>query len=96
MQLINLAVLEELKSSHGDARGALDAWRAEVQAATWLSPQDIKERYASASFLSGNRVIFNIKGNSYRLVVKVRFQNGIVMIEWGGTHADYDKKRFGD
>lgn len=96
MQLINLAVLEELKSSHADARGALDAWRAEVQAATWLSPQDIKERYASASFLSGNRVIFNIKGNSYRLVVKVRFQNGIVMIEWGGTHAEYDKKRFGD
>lgn len=96
MQLINLAVLEELKSSHADARGALDAWRAEVQAATWLSPQDIKDRYASASFLSGNRVIFNIKGNTYRLVVKIRFQNGIVMIEWGGTHAEYDKKRFGD
>ncbi len=96
MQLINLAVLEELKSSHADARGALDAWRAEVQAATWLSPQDIKDRYASASFLTGNRVIFNIKGNSYRLVVKVRFQSGIVMIEWGGTHAEYDKKRFGD
>jgi len=96
MQLVNVAVLEELKASHADARGALDAWRAEVQAATWLSPQDIKERYASASFLSRNRVIFNIKGNSYRLVVKVRFQNGIVMIEWGGTHAEYDKKRFGD
>jgi mRNA-degrading endonuclease HigB of HigAB toxin-antitoxin module len=46
-------------------------------------------------FLGGNRVIFNIKGNSYRLVVKVRFQNGIVMIEWGGTHAEYDKKNFG-
>ncbi len=64
----------------------------------WVSFQSaatIRDRYASASFLGGNRVIFNIKGNSYRLVVKVRFQNGIVMIEWGGTHAEYDKKNFG-
>jgi mRNA interferase HigB len=95
MQLVNTPILEELKASHADARGPLDAWRAEVELATWATPQDIKDRYATASFLSGNRVIFNIKGNSYRLVVKVRFQNGIVMIEWGGTHAEYDKKNFG-
>ncbi len=95
MQLVNTPILEALKASHADARGALDAWRAEVEQATWSTPQDIKDRYATASFLSGNRVIFNIKGNSYRLAVKVRFQNGIVMIEWGGTHAEYDKKNFG-
>ncbi len=95
MQLVNTPILEELKASHADARGALDAWRAEVEKATWSTPQDIKDRYATASFLSGNRVIFNIKGNSYRLAVKVRFQNGIVLIEWGGTHAEYDKKNFG-
>ena len=77
MQLVNIPILEALKASHADARGALDAWRTEVEKATWLSPQDIKDRYVTASFLSGNRVIFNIKGNSYRLVVKVRFQNGI-------------------
>lgn len=95
MQLVNIPILEALKAAHADARGALDAWRKEVEGATWSSPQDIKDRYASASFLGDHRVIFNIKGNSYRLVVKVRFQNGIVMIEWGGTHAEYDKKNFG-
>lgn len=95
MQLVNTPILEALKTAHADARGALDAWRAEVEQAAWSSPQDIKGQHASASFLGGNRVIFNIKGNSYRLVVKVRFQNGIVMIEWGGTHAEYDKKNFG-
>ena len=95
MQLVNTPILEALKTAHADARGALDAWRAEVEQAAWSSPQDIKDRYVSASFLAGNRVIFNIKGNSYRLVVKVRFQSGIVMIEWGGTHAEYDKKNFG-
>lgn len=95
MQLVNTPILEELKANHADARGALDAWRCEVEAAAWSCPQDIKDRYSTVSFLSGNRVIFNIKGNSYRLAVKVRFQSGIVMIEWGGTHAEYDKKNFG-
>ena len=50
--------------------------------------------YPSASFLAENRVIFNIKGNTYRLVVKVRYQNEIVLIEWVGTHAEYDKQDF--
>jgi len=56
--------------------------------------QDIKNRYNAADFLADNRVIFNIKGNHYRLVIKVRYQNEIVVIEWVGTHAEYDKKRF--
>lgn len=72
----------------------LEAWRAEVEAAQWQVPQDIKNRYGSADFLADNRVIFNIKGKRYRLVVKVRHQNGIVMIEWVGTHAEYSKKKF--
>ncbi len=94
MQLVNTPILEELKANHADARGALDAWRAEVEQAAWSTPQESKGRHAPASLLGGSRVIFNIKGNSYRLIVKVRFQNGIVMIEWGGTHAEYDKKSF--
>ena len=94
MHLTNLKVLEEMKQAHADARGALDAWRTEVEAARWDSTHDVKERFATASFLADNRIIFNIKGNSYRLVVKVRFSNGIVLIEWGGTHAEYDKKNF--
>jgi mRNA interferase HigB len=57
-------------------------------------PQDIKNRYRSADFLADNRVIFNIKGNHYRLVVRVKYQNGIAVIEWVGTHSEYDKQRF--
>jgi mRNA-degrading endonuclease HigB of HigAB toxin-antitoxin module len=60
----------------------------------WKTPHDIKRRYRSADFLADNRVIFDIKGNSYRLVVKVRYQNGLVVVEWVGTHAEYDKKKF--
>lgn len=94
MQLVNLEVLEALRQAHADARGALDAWRSEVEKAHWAGPQDVKDRFSTASFLGDSRIIFNIKGNSYRLVVKVRFRNGIVLIEWGGTHAEYDKKNF--
>lgn len=94
MRIVGLPQLEEFKKNHADVRGALDAWRKDVEQENWQTTQDIKKRYPSADFLAGNRVIFNIKGNSYRLVVKVRYQNGMVMIEWVGTHAEYDKKKF--
>lgn len=94
MQLLGLPKLEAFKRSHADSRGPLDTWRVEVEGAQWAGPQDIKDRYPSASFLADNRVIFNIKGNTYRLVVKARYQNGIVLVEWIGTHADYDKQNF--
>lgn len=94
MQLVGLIKLDAFKQAHADSRGPLDAWQAEVEDAKWTGPQDIKNHYQGASFLSDNRVIFNIKGNTYRLVVKARYQNGIVLIEWVGTHAEYDKKKF--
>ena len=65
-----------------------------VERARWESPQDIKRVYRSADFLAGNRVIFNIKGNRYRLVVQVVYVGGDVIIEWVGTHAEYTKRRF--
>lgn len=80
--------------SHANARRPLDAWRLEVERAIWLTTQDIKQSYRSADFLADNRVIFNIKGITYRLVVQVRYQNGLVVVEWIGTHAEYSKKRF--
>ena len=76
------------------ARKPLQNWLQEARAATWKTPQDIKNRYRSADFLAGNRVIFNIKGNSFRLVVRVRYEGSTVLVEWVGTHADYDKQRF--
>lgn len=94
MQLVGLLKLDAFRRTHADSRGPLDAWQVEVKAAQWSGPQDIKDRYPTASFLADNRVIFNIKGNSYRLVVKARYQNGIVLIEWVGTHAEYDKQDF--
>ena len=94
MQLLGLIKIDDFKLKHADSRGALDAWRMDVERSSWSGPQDVKKRYPNASFLSENRVIFNIKGNSLRLVVKVRYENGIVLIEWVGTHAEYDKKRF--
>lgn len=94
MQLLGLPMLDEFKRTHAETRGPLDVWRSEVEKAQWSGPWDVKTRYPSASFLADNRVIFNIKGNSFRLVVKVRYQNGIVLIEWVGTHAEYSKKSF--
>lgn len=91
MQLIGLIKLENFKQKHADARGALDAWRVAIEGAQWADSHDIKQRHATASFLNDNRVIFNIKGNSYRLLVKVKYTNGIVMIEWIKTHAEYSK-----
>ncbi|MBL0039411.1 MAG: type II toxin-antitoxin system HigB family toxin [Nitrosomonadales bacterium] len=76
---------------HADTR-ILDAWRDEVERETWQTSQDIKQRFKSADFLVDNRVIFNIKGNSYRLVVGVRYRGGIVVTEWL-AHAAYSKER---
>ena len=94
MQILGLPKLETFKDKHADARGPLDAWRAYVERQSWKSPQDIKRQFASADFLAGNRVIFNIKGNHHRLVVQVRYSNGLVQVEWVGTHAEYSKKKF--
>ena len=96
MQVLGRDKLETFSTKHADAKRSLDAWFSEVSSKSclWQTSYDIKQRYASASFLADNRVIFNIKGNSYRLVVQVRYQNGLVVIEWVGTHAEYDKKSF--
>lgn len=94
MKVTGRNLLTDFSAKHANVKSALEAWFSEAQRADWKTPQDIKNRYRSADILSDNRVIFNIKGNRYRLVVKVRYQNGIVRIEWVGTHAEYDKQRF--
>ena len=94
MRILGLLVLEEFKKKHANSRGSLDAWRAEVERAKWRATADIKKRYPAADFLANNRVIFNIKGNTYRLVVTIGYEQGFVLIEWIGTHAEYSKKRF--
>jgi mRNA interferase HigB len=75
---------------YGALRAALDAWFAEASKARWSSAADVKRSYATASIVSADRVVFNIKGNDYRLVVAVDFEKSIVWIKWIGTHKDYD------
>lgn len=84
----------ETRAGHNDQtalKAALDAWFAEVRKATWQSTADVKRLYASASIVRADRIVFNIKGNDYRLVVSVDFEKGIVWIKWLGTHRDCDK-----
>lgn len=71
-------------------KSALDSWFHEVGNANWRAPTDVTRSYANASIV-GDRVVFNIKGNTYRLVVAVDYNRQIVFIKWLGTHAAYDK-----
>lgn len=94
MIVVGVDKLVAFSQKHSNIDKALKTWLKSVELAYWKTPQDIKNSYRSADFLADNRVIFNIKGNHYRLVVKVRYVNGIVKIEWIGTHAEYSKLSF--
>lgn len=72
-------------------KAALDAWFDEVRKATWRSAADVRRLYGSASIVNAERVVFNIKGNAYRLVVAVDFEKAIVWIKWLGPHKAYDR-----
>ena len=75
-----------------DARGPLHSWYVEAVKATWRTHQDIKDQYASASICGNNRVVFNVGGNKYRLVVvEIQYHAGIVWVKFVGTHAQYDR-----
>lgn len=79
------------KSGHDDAKAPLEAWYLLATKAEWQTPQDIKSQFRNASICGNNRVVFNIAGNKYRLVVEVQYQAGIVWVKFVGTHAAYDK-----
>ena len=92
MRVIGRDKLDAFCSKHADARTWIEAWLHEVESASWAAHQDIKVRYAAASFLLGNVVIFNVRGNNYRLEVHVAFRNGIATVIWIGTHSEYDAR----
>ena len=94
MKVLGLAILHEFCESHVDCVAQILAWIAEAKEAEWTTPNDIRVRYANASFLPDNRVIFNIKGNSYRLDTKINYERQVVIVKRIGTHADYNKWRF--
>lgn len=91
MRVISLAKLKAFYTEDPDAGQALKAWYDEARKASWETPQQIKDQYRSASFVGQNRVVFNIHGNKYRLVVAVAYKFGAVYIKFVGTHKDYDK-----
>lgn len=75
---------------YADAEQPLKTWHSEARRADWKTPQEIKHQFRHASFLKGNRVVFNIAGNKYRLVVKVNYAYGIAYVRFVGTHKQYD------
>ena len=85
--------VESLRGQEGQraVKAALDAWCHEVQRAKWRNSAEVKESYATASIVSGDRVVFNIKGNDYRLAAAIDYGHQIVFIKWIGTHRDYDR-----
>jgi mRNA interferase HigB len=76
---------------HSAARQSVLAWHEEAARSVWRSPQDIKDRYASASVVGKNRVVFNLKGNDYRLIIAIAYRLGVVYVTFIGTHREYDR-----
>jgi len=91
MHIISRKKLRAFWETHTDAQKALEAWYLDAKRAKWKTPSDIKRIYRNASFVANNRVIFNVKGNRYRVVVVVVYGNGVVYIRFVGTHSEYDK-----
>ncbi|MCA0382077.1 MAG: type II toxin-antitoxin system HigB family toxin [Bacteroidetes bacterium] len=90
MRVIAKKILRDFWEKHPDCQQQLQAWYQEASKATWKTPAFIKREYPSASILEGNRVVFNIKGNHYRLIVKINYDYQMVWIRFIGTHAEYD------
>ncbi|MBI5583337.1 MAG: type II toxin-antitoxin system HigB family toxin [Deltaproteobacteria bacterium] len=91
MRIISRKRLREFWEHHPDVRQPLQAWHQDTKRAVWKSPSDIKAVYRNASFVGKNRVVFNLKGNDYRLVAAIHYDHGIVFIRFIGTHQEYDR-----
>ena len=91
MKIIAIKTLRDFWTANPDAEQPLKAWVDEASKAEWKTPAEIKEQYRSASILKNRRVVFNIKGNDYRLIVAIAYQRGWMFIKFIGTHKEYDK-----
>ena len=91
MRVIAKKTLRDFWQIHNDCEQQLTSWFQETNKAIWRNPNEIKKEYPSASILNENRVVFNIKGNKYRLIVKISYDFQILWIRFIGTHAEYDK-----
>jgi mRNA interferase HigB len=90
MHIVAVKYLRVFWEQHPDSEQALKSWADEVKKSKWAQADEIKEQYRSASILKNRRVVFNIKGNDYRLVVSVAYQYQAVYVKFIGTHKEYD------
>jgi mRNA interferase HigB len=91
VRIIAISTLRKFWEKNNDAEEALKAWFQEVRSADWTTPHQVKAMYRNASVIGGNRVVFNIAGNKYRLIVKFNYPYRIGYVRFIGTHADYDR-----
>jgi len=90
VRIVARSTLKNFCKRHRDAEQPLKAWIAEAKKAKWQNPNQIKEQYRSASILKEKRVVFNIAGNKYRLIIGINYDFGVVYIKFVGTHSEYD------
>lgn len=91
MRVIAIKTLKDYSVNYPQAEQALLSWFEESSVASWNSPNELKLQYRNASILTNKRVIFNIHGNSYRLIVDIEYRLKIVFVVWFGTHKQYDR-----
>ena len=91
MRLVTHRTIRQFWEKHTDAEAALRGWSKTVKRAEWVCFNELKKDFQSADVIPGNRVVFNIKGNHYRIVVKIHYNTGFVFVRFIGTHAEYDK-----
>ena len=91
MRVVGRESLELFCQAHPDARTQADAWLCEVEEANWQTPHELKARFPNASLLGNNRVVFNLRGNRYRLLATISYKNQVLLIERVGTHEEYDQ-----
>lgn len=91
MRIIAKKTLRDFWEQHPDAEQSLKAWYQDAKEAVWTSPTSVRQTYATASIVAHNRVVFNIRGNTYRLIVAINYAYGIVYIRFIGTHQAYDQ-----
>ena len=91
MRIISRKTLREFWIKHNDCEEQLKSWHRETEKSNWNNPNELKREYPNASILENNRVVFNIKGNNYRLIVKINYDYKIIWIRFLGTHSEYDK-----
>ncbi|MDB5003112.1 MAG: hypothetical protein JWQ34_1337 [Mucilaginibacter sp.] len=91
MRVIAKSTLREFWEKHSDCEQQLKSWYQEASRANWRNSNEIKTEYPSASILQDNRIVFNIKGNNYRLIIRINFAYQMIWIRFVGTHSEYDK-----